>query len=342
MGPDEVTTPTPATEKITHPVLNDQIYREKLAEGVNLSVAPREVVQWDEFREHAPRFSIALDGFVYGRPRFDPEGPHLNYNHHEEVDRLGTRSTCAQVLIGLKQCLMDSFRPDGSPRMEVFVNDPDQDVALSVWLLQNHERIEGPKSEPLVNRLVHAEDVLDATAGAYTFDPNSKLMREVAWIFDPFTQARAAGRVFAMDAPEMVNVIRAVGERITRYSLGEGETKALDLRYEAIGGGDGWAMIQEIGMAARTGLYHAGGRAFVSAKENPDGSYSYSLGKMSPYVRFPITDLYGVLNAAEGLETGAANSWGGSDIIGGSPRMTASSIEPKDLEDLINRYIATT
>lgn len=328
--------------EIQKTAFNQEYYRETLAEGIELVVAPRVVVTWDEFVNAAPNNSIALDGFVHGSPKFDYNGRHANFNHHEEVDRLGTRSTCAQVYMALKQCLFDTYSSNGKPKMSVFVNDPDQDVCLSVWLIQKHDRVEGAKSEPLINRLVHAEDVLDATAGAYLFDPNSKLMREVAWIFDPYTQARSAGQIFAMDAAEMAKVISSVSERITRYTLGQGEAISLDLRYEVIGGGENWKMIHETGAAARTGLYHDGARAFVSANEVKEGTYSYSLGKMSPFVNFPISELYSVLNAAEGIKSGEADSWGGSDIIGGSPRVSASTLKPKQVEELINRYIATT
>lgn len=50
-------------------------------------------------------FSIALDGYVNVGPRFDHEGPRVNFNHHEEVDRLATRATCGQVLMAIRQGL---------------------------------------------------------------------------------------------------------------------------------------------------------------------------------------------------------------------------------------------
>lgn len=58
---------------------------------------------WESFVATKPPFSIALDGYVSTGPRFDATGPYLNANHHEEVDRLSTRATCAQILMALRQ-----------------------------------------------------------------------------------------------------------------------------------------------------------------------------------------------------------------------------------------------
>lgn len=54
-------------------------------------------ISWEEFKEHYPPGSIALDGFVGEAPKFDANGPYLNANHHEYVDRLATLSTAQQA-----------------------------------------------------------------------------------------------------------------------------------------------------------------------------------------------------------------------------------------------------
>lgn len=316
----------------------DGSYDSELATQLVLHVLPRVTVSWDEFQKHAPPYSIALDGFVRGEPRVNIDGPHVNFNHHEGVDRLGTRSTCAQVLMAIKQGLLETFSLEGQRRMHIFVNDSDQDTSLAVWLLSHFDRVNS-NSEPLVNRLVSAEDMLDATAGAYLFNPESKLMRQMNWIFDPYAQARKAGRVSCMKGAELANVIAAIGERISRYSLGEGDELPLDLRLDTIGGGKGWSLIREVGSAARTRLFQTGVRAFISVQNSEGGSFTYSIGKMSPFVRFPIDELYAVFNRAEGLRPGSPNAWGGGDTIGGSPRQTGSFLAPPEIEQLVNLYL---
>ncbi|MGI9536516.1 MAG: hypothetical protein ACR2PB_05560, partial [Desulfocapsaceae bacterium] len=62
------------------------------------------------------------------------------------------------------------------------------------------------------------------------------------------------------------------------------------------------------------------------------------LGKMSPYVTFPLVKICETLNEIENLDT-AENQWGGSDIIGGSPRKNGSCLPPKEVEEIINKII---
>ncbi len=313
-------------------------HRETLGTGVELLIAPRHVISWSEFLQAAPGFSIALDGYVVGPPHYSPDGPHLNLNHHEQVDRLGTRSTTGQVHVNLKQGLMSAFELAGFPCMHIFANDPDQDVSTAVWLLKHHERVTR-NGEPLINRLVQAEDLLDTTAGAYPFDPRSDLARELNWIYDPYTQSRLSGKLIAATGAEMAAVIAAVGSRISEYVVGRGQQLPLDLRLERLGGGPGWALIREVGAAARTELYQAGERAFVAAAEAGEGKFKYSIGKMSPFIPFPIAELYEVLNKAEGIPDGEKDCWGGGDIIGGSPRRSHSRLSPPEIEKIINGYL---
>ncbi len=315
------------------------VYHEKLSPGINLFIEPKKVIQWPEFIDNYPPFSIALDGFVYGPPLFSSIGPHANFNHHEGVDRLSTRATCSQVLVALKQGLLETFCINSEAMINIFVNDPDHDTALAVWLLKNHSRITSPVHEPYINRLVRIEDLLDVTAGAYPYQIDAIVLQEIAWVFKPYADARTAGKLFNMSGADMGKVILEVGERITEYSYGRGGKTKLDTRYERIGGGKNWALVNEIGTHARTAIFADGIKAFVSYRDNKDGTFTYSIGKMSPYFKFPITDFYIFLNQAEGLVPGSANSWGGSDIIGGSPRMTGSKLHPKELERIINRLL---
>src|SRR3989344_1321958 len=384
---------------------------------MELHIEPRVVKLWDQFIIEKPRYSIALDGYVRGAPRFKSQkeelllsfdrfqeitveernldlaaffekrartslggvndklptelyrtafynhfqlvseqearekiqsiqarlisGPYSNLNHHEEVDRLATRSTSGQAYVNIKLGLLDSYRVDGKVYGHIFVNDPDQDTCLAVWLLQNHERIEGARSEPLINRLVDVEDLLDVTAGAYPFDPSSRIMRQLGWVFQPYTNALITGRLKRMDESEMRTTIEAVGERISKHVLGEGKEIELDTNYDRIGGGLGWAMIKELGPPARTRLFHEGIKAFVSVRGEESGSFTYSIGKMSPFVTFPVQELYAALNRMEGIPEGDSDCWGGGNTISGSPRNRGSALKPKELETAINTFLRT-
>jgi hypothetical protein len=322
-------------------------YRRDFNDGVELFVAPRCVTRWSEFSARAPEFSVALDGIVFGPPEIDSSGPRVNFNHHEGVDRLATGSTTEQVLIALKMGLMETFSAGEAPHLRIFVNDADQDVCTAVWLLKNHTRVSGGHSEWRINRLVRNVDLLDRTAGAFPIDPKSEFAQELAWIYRPYNEARRSGRLFSMNGQELADIIDAVGERINRHIDGHGERIELDTEFKPRGGGNGWTLVEEVGCDARAAVYHSGVKAFIAFREqSPEdtaaGVFRYSIGKISPFISFPISDLYDELNRAEGISPDSLDRWGGSDIIGGSPRAKGSTLSPPEVERIINTYFEST
>ena len=309
---------------------------------INLYVRPRVVINPDEFvQDKYPGYSIGIDGFVKGAPFFKKTqlGPKANFNHHEDVDRLATRSTCAQIHIAIKQGFFDSFHINGDETVNMFVNDCDQDVCLSVWLVNNHDRIDGKKSEPLITRLVNVTDLLDTTAGAYPIAPETNLRRELGWIYEPFSNARIDGRIPHMKESEMKSILESVCYRINQYSLGKGQKIKLDTRYNVIGEGPRWQMIEEIGFDARSALFSKGYKAFIAKRDRGNGRYDYSYGKISSFINIPLFAWYDRLNKIEGIDKNSDDCHGGSDTIGGSPREAGSGIIPKDMIDEFNKFL---
>jgi hypothetical protein len=295
-------------------------------------------VSWKEFLKNKyPCQSIALDGYVTGGPRFDAGKLKQNFNHHEDVDRLATRSTCAQILMATRQGLFDCFKCCGKNQIHVYANDCDQDVCTSWFLIKNHEMIKNSMN-PLINRLVYMEDMLDSTAGAYPFPPTLKTLEHFAWIFYPYTKFRLTGGIDRRDPNEFMDVVNSVEKRIWDHVMGNAETIALETDYEVIGGGKGWSMVKEIGQHARTAMFADGIKAFVSVRERKDGNFSYVYGKMSSYIPFNLFDIYETCNMQENCTT---DRHGGSDIIGGSPRINGSKITPEEMQTLINLLIFT-
>jgi hypothetical protein len=286
---------------------------------------------WNDFKKSS--YSIALDGFVYGGPQFDPTSPAANFNHHEEVDRLATRATCAQVLLAVRQGLLDSFRSsNGDIQAKVFVNDCDQDVCLSWFILKNSWLCENIVN-PNLNRLVHIEDMMDTCAGAYPFSMDMPILQEVAWVFEPYTKFRIGGGLDRKNQAEYVSVINDVCNRIMRHITGTGERLTLDTRHEIIGGNGKWHLVKEIGADARSGLLSSGVKAFVSVRQRPSGNWTYSIGKISPFIPFDVKKILDALNIAEGS---ADDKWGGALTIGGSPRVNGSKLTPEQVEKIVN------
>lgn len=299
--------------------------------SVVVVIEPNTTLTWDQFLFGKPRGSIALDGYVTGGPRFDPKGPRMNLNHHEEVDRLATRATCAQTLMAIRQGLFHSFAPG---KTFVYVNDCDEDVSLSCWLLKHHYLVEGTMN-PAINRLVFMEDMLDATAGAYPFPPSLPMLAELAWIFEPYRACRMSGELDTRNVGVFSRVICDVGNRIGRYAVGEGEAIPLDVRYEHVERHPAFAVIREIGAHAKTGAFADGIRAYLSVRGRADGKVNYTIGRMSTFVPFDVPKILEALNA---LEPG----WGGANTVGGSPRATGSSMTVDDVVRVITGVLGSS
>lgn len=306
-----------------------------------LHTEPGVVMSWGDFISTKPPFSIALDGYVTGQTKYSSAGPYANFNHHEDVDRLATRSTCMQIYFSIVLGLFDTFFKNGDPYAHVFVNDADQDVCLSYWLLTHPEKVHAAMYGGSLARLIVLEDLLDASGGAYPFDDSNEpdsLLKKQAWVFEPYTSAREERLLHSMNSGEMATMIDEISHRISLFIDDKGKSIELDIEPVVIGGGRGWKMIIEKNGCSRVSLYASGTKAFVGMRQRNDGKYTYVIGKMSPYVPFPLEKIYKALNSSEHLDS-IDNQWGGSNIIGGSPRKTGSGLAPQEVETLINRII---
>lgn len=294
----------------------------------------KEPMTWDNFVRSVKPYSIALDGFVFGAPRFHEEvtGPYINFNHHEEVDRLGTRATCAQVLMAVRQGLFKKFEKS----TEVFVNDCDQDVCLSWFILNNYWLAENTVN-PRLNRLVHIADMLDTCAGTYPFHEDMPIIKEISWVFEPYTKFRLSGQLHKKNAEEYKSIITDVENRIMKHVVGEGEEIELDTRIEILGTGKNGAftVIKEVGKDSRFALPSQKINAFVSVLDSTLGRYRYTIGKTSMFYPFDIPKILAKLNEVEG----GTDKWGGSNTVGGSPRVAGSKLSPDEVKDIINSLI---
>lgn len=308
--------------------------------AIKLLFKPGEQVSWVEFKsDNFPSYSIAVDGFCTGGPRFTYRGRKLNINHHEDVDRLATRSSCDQALMLIKMGLYETFCTDsGKPKATLFCNDCDQDVALTTYLLKYPDRVD----RPALKRLVRIEDQLDATGGMFPVKRNWHMVRQLAWIFAPYTNLRRCGGLNDLDADGMARLVKQMHKRVTRSITGRIKELDLETDYQVLHKSSCWSLVREFGAQARLAMVEDGIRAFVSFVGEREGRYRYSIGRMSHFVPFPIYDIFHALNRADGIGAWDEDRWGGSDSIGGSPRERLSSLPPEDLvaiiEDTLRAY----
>jgi hypothetical protein len=301
--------------------------------NIHLILRPGQApIGWSRFRRTHPYYSIALDGYVRGRSKYDPDGPWLTLDHHEDVDRLSARATCSQMLLCLRQGLLEAFRDSRGPYARVFANDCDEDVCVSWYLLANPTAACLPSHRRL-ERLVRAADWLDTTAGGLVHPLDETLMREMSWIFAPYRQARLQGALDRFDVGDYRRVIDAVTRRIGEHVAERGGANVLDTRFERLGGSESWALVREIGASARSGMVAAGIRAYVSVRPRADGAWSYTVARVSPFVPFDVQHIFARLNEAEPPGQGR---WGGSSLVGGSPRLKGSTLTPREVERIVS------
>lgn len=302
---------------------------------IELHVRPGPALARADFLATHPAFSIALDGYVHGEPFLvvREDGPFRNFNHHEAVDRSCTIATCEQSRRAVLLGLYDLFRSGGKRRALLWVNDCDQDVCLSTWILLNPDRA----AEPLVRKLTQIEDLLDSSSGTFPLPHERDLMGEVRWVFDPY--ARARPRLTGMSAADMRQVIGDVHLRIDQFVIGRAQQVPLDGNYVRLGGGDWW-LVEVDRMQARERMIAAGCRAAVELSARTGDHYVYSLWRRSEYITwFPVRELLDALNAAEGISEGEPHRWGGADNVGGSPRGVGSRLTPADVERVVDRVV---
>lgn len=309
-------------------------------------------ITWKRFCRVAPPFAVAVDGYVADAPKFCPRrakrqknpqaepeffGPMANFNHHEKVSRLETRATCAQILLAIRQGFFETFRNGEGPIVNAFANDCDQDVCTSIFLLENPVLVTNTVN-PLINRLVYVEDMMDSTAGAYPFPKDLITLQHFAWVFEPYTQFRLSGGLDQRNAKQFETVVWDVVHRIQDHVLGRGKTLPLDTQYNVLDHGTGWSMVEEIGAQARTGMFADGIKAFLSVRPRSDGRFNYIIGRMSQFIPVDIPQIMIALNKAE--QATNEDRWGCGTTIGGSSRITGSKLKPSEVKEVMEKDIA--
>jgi hypothetical protein len=305
--------------------------------AIDVVVRPGPALTRAQFLDTHEPYSVALDGYVTGEPwlHVTSSGPYRNFNHHEVVDRSCTSATCEQARRAVVLGFYDLFRRGGERTATLHANDCDQDVCLSTWILMNPDRA----LEPLVRMLSQIVDLLDMSAGVYPMPHERELLGQVRWVFDPYTRARP--NLGAMTGPAMREVIRDVHHRLDQFVLGRAGELPLTGQYTTIGGGDGWVFAEVTHQTARERMVAAGTRAAVELFGRAGDRYLYSLWRRSEYVvGFPVTEILGAINIAEGFQPVDPQGWGGADNVGGSPRGRGSALAPREVERIVNEVVA--
>ena len=298
-------------------------------------------MSWKKFLEKTPMNSIALDGIVTGGPAYDESTRHVNFDHHDKIVREATMSTCMQVYFAINGGLFKLFRENGKPYAHVYINDVDQDVALSMWELENYRLIERTDKIENLKKFIELTNELDVTGGSFPQNFNDKLIHQHNWVFEEYNKLRKSGKL--ADASEEIvrKNLESTNLRITAFVMGRSGEKEMEIKYEILYQSPyGYSIINEIGgNESRPFLFLWGMDAFISlVGERDDGKKVWSIGRRSRYIPFPVNELYNLFNKAENLSE--EDGWNGSDNIGGSSRIHGSKLDYKQLSEITDNYLS--
>ncbi|MEA3248816.1 MAG: hypothetical protein U9Q03_00465 [Patescibacteria group bacterium] len=316
--------------------------KRKRETDVRIIAEPGKQVTWKEFKVQYPGPAISLDGHCKAQTLFSKDKLHINLNHHgkREHDSTAVLATCAQALRLVRDGhLYLKFCRNGRPYAHVYINDCDQDVCLATFILLRPSLVNRPK----LRLLVELEERLDSTAGLYVPDKKqAEMLGEVAWIFEPYAEARTSGELYRAKPADMLRIIDKVHRRIHAYLFGRQKKVKVDRKFEDLvqPRPKTYAVVREIGVFARLKMAEESIRAYAVLKAEYGGMYHWSLGKKSPFVDFPLGDIYDACNRIEGIPVDAIDRWGGSSNRGGSPRDRGSRLTPEQLAEVIDGCLA--
>ncbi|PIR52187.1 hypothetical protein COU77_01555 [Candidatus Peregrinibacteria bacterium CG10_big_fil_rev_8_21_14_0_10_49_16] len=347
----------------------------------------KDAVNAETFFSDYPAYSWGIDGFVDGPPEVreaeegdEEDGPRVNSDHHSGLDRYSTFATCFQIYMHIKERLVQKFkRPDDDkPNLNIFFNDIDEDILMSLWLFRNHTNIGENTEDDALRPLLTDVGLLDMTST--TFPLPQKRKEEIKWMFYPFMSAKRGGYFEKLTITDVAYLLERTFHNIDETLEGRGGRIPLADTYEILGGGgtngNRWHLIREEGSEARGTMMKDGihtGIVHIRARE--DDHHTYTVIKLAEESTFPITELFPFFNQIEAIKSEVveewkreyrnANSdeleqlvhdifaymeehsdleetestWGGGNMIGGSPRSTGSWIWPALMQPLTNRFL---
>lgn len=289
---------------------------------------------------------ILLDGAGQFGPVVDANNQLYNLDHHEGCVRAVTLATCEQALVLVAKGL-ELDKGDWT----IYANQPDLDTVLALWVLLNHRRLRTltPGARDTLLPLLRLEGSIDANG--HTLTPFCGLPEAVLRSAGASVD-HLMGRLNTLSQPvrgkerELLDLtLRMLCEVdalvFTDEELGEVPTLQEMFGHVALAG-------DRVAVACRDphGIYAVegslrhiwGDRLGIIVLQ--DGK-SFTLRRSAAFSGIDLHLAYDRLNLIDRAVDGAPSNdrWGGSEDIGGSPRVKGSRLQPGEvLEALAQAY----
>lgn len=280
-------------------------------------------IEWSEFCA-LPGPVVALDGFVAGPSRFSRT--HMTFDHHDDCNRLVTRTTAEQVfraLVGGCPLLDEDFT--------VYISEVNPGVALAVWTLMHWDNIPSGTAAARLRSLIEVEAVLNSTNGVPAGLSDIDLAH-FAWLFESWVDLQTGRSDDHFAALE--GMLSRIGDTVQGAVSG---CRNISHTYNILGRVGDVVVVEELHPFARAVLALEGESLFVSVRNDSSGGKILRFGALNPWACVDMESVYKKLNAIEGVEL----AWGGNDSIGGSPKLLETSINPMDVAGALS-YVAAT
>ncbi len=287
-----------------------------------------------------PSGTIFVDGAAQGEPFLDVERQVYNLDHHEGCVRPFTLAACEQALVLVLRGLDLRERP-----WTIYANEPDLDTLLALWVLLNSMHLKD--GDPAIRRkvvpIIRLEGLIDSHGlefrefGGY---PEEYLDE----VFQSLERLR-------LEEPGQKNgdpwgEIDALEYTLHLLQKFDGEVYPPGF-FEAFRGIEELAKCEltdnRIAVVCRAdcGIYELekdlkrlyGKRLGVTIQQK--SPRTYTLRQTDSFLPVNLEAAYRKLNVLDpaARRGGAANRWGGSGEIGGSPRQTGTALGPVDIAE---------
>lgn len=287
-----------------------------------------------------PPGSIFLDGAAQGEPFLDSERQVFNLDHHEGCVRAFTLATCEQAMVLVRMGL-DLRKRDWT----IYANEPDLDTVIAIWVLLNHIRLndDNPVVRQTIMPLVRLQGTIDAHGleleELVGFPPKLYLdtLAHLEHLRAHEVDLKREGRWQDVDFLQYtLSVLREI-DRLAYSSLDFEETlEVQELAHATIA--DHWLVIA---CRSGAGVYEVeqrlrrlhGERLGIIVLQKND--FTYTLRRVNHFLPVSLEAIYERLNALDPAVGGRpGNRWGGSEEIGGSPRVTGTDLTARQVVDI--------
>lgn len=291
-----------------------------------------------------PERSIFLDGAARGEPFLDNARQIYNLDHHEGCERTFTLATCEQALILVRKGL--NLR---EKNWVIYANEPDLDTVFAIWILLNHNYLRDGNSKQYrkIIPLIRLEGVIDAlgfeltdiTAIPFPVIKNlrSELVRLQEWEIKLKKENRWQSIDYVFYTHRILNLIDQLAFDVQdvkefKNVMEIARADINDEDYVVVFEGDlGIYELEEY----LSQIYYQKPTFLILKK----GHNTYTIRKTNLFSPLSLEKVYERLNIFDKNVSGKdrENRWGGSNQIGGSPRVKGTALSPHEIVQVVKK-----